>query len=164
MIGTDSHGGWIAKHHKTNKWIAFRQVREGRSYAWFGIVAGVRQRHIYVFDFPPRGIFEEAKHWSDYCAGEWIHGATWLKPSEIKTANEAYVEHVFNEMQMFPDEEQLLVSDFEEVPTPDTRMEHIYMNLEYGCKPVHWAGTIRDFIGEDANFEECVKYVIAFDS
>jgi len=63
---------------------------------------------------------------------------------------------------MSPEE---LANDYEEVPTPDEEMTKIIMAFGYpDAKTIPWAGTIRDFIGENADIEECVRYVIAFDN
>ena len=160
-MGCDIHGLFEAKEKKTGKWLPFRAVSEGRSYEWFGVVAGVRRQGIAVVD-TDRGIPDDTCDlWQSYCE-DWgidLHSHTWLTPSEVNSANQALRDHV---RRVFSEE---LANDYEEVPTPDEQMTEIIMGFGYpDNKTIPWAGTIRDFIGENADIEECVRYVIAFDN
>jgi len=163
-MGTDIHGCWEAKERRTGKWLPFESIRDGRNYLWFGIVANMRTDDKYAFDFKPRGKPEETcKIWREEIDVDWMHGHTWLTPSEIEVANQKYKLEEVDYWGEF--HRQSPSGNYELTMAPETKMTKILTAFDYPeDQSIPWAGTIRDFIGEDADFEKCVRYVIAFDS
>jgi hypothetical protein len=161
-LGTDIHGVWEAKESITGKWFGFENIREGRNYLWMGIIAGVRQPDSYSFDFGPRGIpHPTSPAWQEEIDVDWMHGCTWLSPSEVKEANARFRELDYWGRELIPPDNR----SYEIELTPDTKMTKLVIHLQYPDNIiVPWAGTIRDFIGEDADFEESVRMVCGFDS
>lgn len=140
-------------------------VNRSRDYTWFGIIADVRRRG-YIFDFEPstRPIPSDACHlWqkfvNDY--GELIHDKCWFRPAEIIKANQVYND-LYQEQYGFSLMPRI---DHERVPNPEDEMSEVIIDFGYPePKTIVWAGTIRDFIGQSAAFEECVRLVVGFDS
>jgi hypothetical protein len=149
-MGCDIHGVFEAKEKKTGRWIPFRAAQWSRAYDWFAIVASVRAPSP-LFE-SNRGIPEDASTlWKDECErwGEDFHSHTWLTPAELRQANDYF----------------MLGKEHEPTPHPQEEMKEILVTLGFPePKTVHWCGTLRDFIGINADFEKCIRYVIAFDN
>jgi len=161
-MGTDIHGCWEAKEKRTGKWLPFADINGNRNYLWFGVIANLRKHDVYAFDFDLRGKpSKTCKLWQERGDIDWMHDFTWLKPSEIMHANEMYI---FEEKDYWGDR-QSPNGDYELAPTPETKMTKLITEFDYPeNRSIPWAGTIQEFIGEDADFDECVRFVCAFDS
>jgi hypothetical protein len=92
-MGCDIHGVWEVLLDN-GIWYAIKCVNDDRSYAWFGILSGVRREgpKCGSYEWDPRDQEEEAgKYWFDYCSrwGADLHSHTLIQLSDVIEANEA---------------------------------------------------------------------------
>jgi len=158
-VGTDIHGVWVGKCAGTDKWFSFEYGCGDRSYRWFGIVAGVRTEEHFDAKGNPDIICDAWAHYDD----DDLHSNTWLKPSEVMEANAEWLKRAKEE---YPDLDWEANDEqpYQRIPEEDDRLTKLILEIGDGGRKIPWAGTLRQFIGEDADFNESVMYICAFDS
>ena len=167
-MGTDIYGIVEAKEAKTGKWLAISEINDTRDYLWFGIIAGVRMSYHSIFDFGRRGFPEDASPaWREARYDDWLHGHTWLTPSEVKFANIEYRKRIIDEYETatYVDISVDKLSSREKVYEMSTVLTKLVLEIRYPeSLTIPWAGTLGEFIGEDADIDACVRYNYAFSS
>jgi len=171
-VGCDIHGFWEVRL-PSGKWLAIKEINDGRSYTWFGLVAGVRSRIPYTV-VAPRGFPKDASDaWLAYSDGDFesgfFHNPTWLTPSEVATANAAFCKEREDWLEAEKMTPEQVASDHERIPQLTDEVEELIIGYTYvvgeGNKSrIKWSGTIKDLVGEDAVYENAIRMVIAFDN
>lgn len=160
----------------SGKWFAIREINNARTYTWFGAVAGVRTRDIAPIA-PVRGMPADASDtWVQYCNGDiesgFLHNVTWLTPSEVAEANRLYSEQRKNWLEGDTLTPEQIAVPHEPVPQMSDEVSELHVGYTYdgsygypgNASVIKWAGTIKDLVGEEAIYEESIRYCIAFDN
>jgi hypothetical protein len=179
-MGCDIHGVWECKL-PNGVWAVFREINEGRSYTWFGIIAQVRGggRGAGPFSFPwdPRDFDgNTGAYWSGYCEswGADLHNHSQASWDDVYAANaEKRAQDLLNNNEGILDEGEC--ADHEILPALDDVVNEIWIggHQDRGWRPntIPMNIPLRDVLGlgpeatlDDLEIRSRIRMVMAFDN
>ena len=178
-MGCDIHGVWECKL-PNGTWAAFREINEGRSYTWFGIIAQVRGggRGAGPFSFPwdPRDFDgDTGTYWSGYCEswGADLHNHSQASWDDVYAANDENRKQ--EEDDKFGGSDLGAVVDHEALPALDDVVNEIWVggHFDRGWRPntIPMNIPLRDVLGlgpeatlDDLEIRSRIRMVMAFDN
>ena len=151
-MGCDIHGTWELFHPVFNRWVSFKPINDSRSYAWFGIIAGVRDADEPRVEVimgrsadPERSTSESfSKMWIEYCKrwGRGLHSHAIVPWHSVIAANEMMWlmrqrDRVFEEVTDAhfthePNMDRIIMSYHEDVPDADFLVESVIVEPRLG--------------------------------
>jgi len=163
-MGCDIHPYWEARDPEGN-WHMIEEVDAGRSYAWFGVAAGVRQKS--ELSREPKGMPDSPSWAWEYLCGKWgpdLHSKSWLTPQELRDVNRDWCQKSFDQWpDEFPNGPDL-TEEFIKCIDPDHIVTGILIPDTGGrLKKQPFAGTLAEFVGS-RDIEDRVRLVFAFDN
>jgi len=187
-MGCDIHGVWECKL-PNGIWAAFREINDGRSYTWFGIIAAVRvgigAYEVVRSDrfgtcstpWDPRDADGDAgAYWSGYCEswGMDLHSHSQASWDDVYAANaEKRAMDLLNNNEGILDEGEC--TDHERLPTLDEVVAEIWIggHQDRGWRPnaIPMNVPLRDVLGlgpeaalDDEGVRSRIRMVVAFDN
>jgi len=163
-MGCDIHPYWEVRDPEGN-WHMIESVDCGRSYAWFGVAAGVRQES--EISREQKGMPDNPSWAWEYLCESWgldFHSKSWLTPQELRDVNRDWCQKSFDQWpDEFPDGPDL-TEEFIKCIDPDHIVTGILIPDTGGrLKRQPFAGTLAEFVGS-RDIEDCVRLVFAFDN
>lgn len=164
-MGCDIHPYWEARDSDGN-WHMIEAVDTGRSYAWFGVAAGVRQVNRYTRE--QKGMPDTPSWAWEYICESWgldFHSKSWLTPNELREVNRDWCRLQFdNYPEEFPNGPNPDRQEFISCIDPDHIITGILIPDSGGrLKRQPFAGTLAEFVGS-RDIEDRVRLVFAFDN
>jgi hypothetical protein len=141
------------------------EVDAGRSYAWFGVAAGVRQQNEYSRE--QKGMPVSPSWAWEYICESWgldFHSKSWFTPQELREVNRDWCKLQHEKWpEEFPDG-PLLGEEFIGCIDPDHIITGIFIPDTGGrLQKQPFAGTLAEFVGS-RDIEDRVRLVFAFDN
>jgi len=177
-MGCDIHGVWECKL-PNGVWAAFREINDGRSYTWFGIIAAVRCAADRVgiacsTPWDPRDADGDAgAYWSGYCEswGRDLHSHSRASWDDVYAANaEKRAMDLLNNNEGILDEGEC--TDHEILPALDDVVNEIWIG-GHAARPntIPMYVPLRDVLGlgpeatlDDPGVRSRIRMVVAFDN
>ena len=174
-MGCDIHGVWEVRV-QDGRWFAFRSISDNRSYAWFGIMSGVRgegPRCDSECWYPPdadAGAEVVSEYWRDICErwGRGFHSHTVASVDTVRAANDEYCAEMRERYGEGPDS-----LEYETVPRPNDIVGELWLgidgdfgtnNLVMGIPLYEVMGLPPDIHGDDDRFKDRIRYLCAYDN
>jgi len=177
-MGCDIHGVWEVRV-PDGRWFAFRSISDNRSYAWFGIMSGVRgegprcDSECWDPTEAEPGTEVVGDYWRDICArwGRGFHSHTVASVDTVRAANDEYCAEM---QERYGERNEVSSLEYEQIPRPDDIVQELWLGLSddrgeansltMGIPLREVMGLQSDVHGDDERFKSRLRYLCAYDN